>query len=137
MSNFNATIHKFSENFDHPFSHFLYLETFSLRVTVSLICRLQAVSEIHFSICPHLIREEGRNCSTLWPAQQRKSDSQEHVTKYKNMRKWMVRFLIKFDNRGIEISRVNSILITKSFNIVIYFNFVWCWGSVVMLTSLN
>ena len=60
----------------------------------------------------------------------------KHVTKYKNMRKWMVEFLRKFENRGIKIARVNSI-ITKSTSFVIYFNFVRCWGSVVMLTSLN
>ena len=29
------------------------------------------------------------------------------------MRKWMVEFLRKFENRGIKIARVNSILITK------------------------
>ena len=43
------------------------------------------------------------------------------------MRKWMVEFLRKIENRGIKIARVNSILNTKSINLVIYFNFVWCW----------
>ena len=57
------------------------------------------------------------NCSPLCPAEQRNRDSQKHVTKYKNMRKWMVEFLRKFDNRGIKIARVNSILITKSINL--------------------
>ena len=33
------------------------------------------------------------------------------------MRRWMVEFLRKFKNRGIKISRVNSILITKSINL--------------------
>ena len=35
----------------------------------------------------------------------------KHVNKYKNMRKWIVEFLRKFENCGIQISRVNSILI--------------------------
>ena len=57
-----------------------------------------------------------------------------HVTKDKLMRKWMVKFLRKFENRGIKIARVNSIASpTQS----IYFNFVRCWGPVVMLTFLN
>ena len=40
----------------------------------------------------------------------------QHVPKYKNMRKWIVEFLRKFENRGIKIAPVNSILITKSIN---------------------
>ena len=37
------------------------------------------------------------------------------MTKYKNMREYMlIEFLRKFDNRGIKIARVNSILVTKS-----------------------
>ena len=58
----------------------------------------------------------------------------EQVTKYKHMRKLMLVFIGKFENRGIKIARVNSIRITK---LLIYFNFVWCWGSVVMLTFLK
>ena len=54
-----------------------------------------------------------------------------HVNKDKLIRKWMSVFLVKFENRGIKIARVNSSLITK---ISIYFNFVWRWGSVVMST---
>ena len=34
-------------------------------------------------------------------------DRQEHVTKYKNMRKWMVEFLRRFEDRDIKIDRVN------------------------------
>ena len=33
------------------------------------------------------------------------------------MRKWMIEFLRKFENRGIKIARVNSILIAKSINL--------------------
>ena len=43
----------------------------------------------------------------------------KHVTKYKNM----------FENRGIKIARINSILIHKIYQFtVIHFNFVRCWG---------
>ena len=41
----------------------------------------------------------------------------KHITKYKSMRKWMDEFLRKFENPGIKIARVNSILITKSLNL--------------------
>ena len=68
----------------------------------------------------YLISEERRNCSTLLPAQQRIRDSQEHVTKYKSMRKWIVEFLIEFERHGIKIARVNSILITKSTKLYSY-----------------
>ena len=44
----------------------------------------------------------------------------KHVAKYKNMRKWAVEFLRKFEKRGIEIARVNSILITKSINLLLF-----------------
>ena len=43
-----------------------------------------------------------------------------HSTKYKNMRKWMVEFLRKFENRGIKIARVNSIHIAKSINLPLF-----------------
>ena len=56
---------------------FLYLETCFLWVTVSLLCRLQAVSTIHFPIYHYLISEGRRNCLTLWLAHQRNRDSQE------------------------------------------------------------
>ena len=44
----------------------------------------------------------------------------KHVTKYKYMRKWMLEFLRKFENRGIKIDRVNSIRITKSINLLYF-----------------
>ena len=36
------------------------------------------------------------------------------------MRKWMLEFLLKFENHGIKISRVNSILDTKSSNLHLF-----------------
>ena len=44
----------------------------------------------------------------------------KHVTKYKNMQKWIVEFLRKFENRGIKIARVNWIFITKSINLQLF-----------------
>ena len=35
------------------------------------------------------------------------------------MRKWMIKFLRKFENRGIKIAQVNSIL-TKSINLQLF-----------------
>ena len=60
-----------------------------------------------------------------------------HVTKYKNMRKWMVELLRKSENRGIKIAQVNSILITKYINLQLFtLLFLRCLGSVV-ITFLN
>ena len=42
----------------------------------------------------------------------------KHVTKYKNMRKWMVEFLGKSERRGDKIARGNSIRVTESFNLL-------------------
>ena len=39
---------------------------------------------------------------------------EKHVTKYKHVRKWMVEFHSKSESRGIKITWVNLIRITKS-----------------------
>ena len=57
------------------FRMYLYFVTCFLRVTVSLLCRLEAVSKIHVPIYAYLISERKRNCSTWWPAQQQNRDS--------------------------------------------------------------
>ena len=92
---------------------------------VSLLCRLRI--------------SEGRpNCSTLRAAHHRNRGLRKHDTKYKNMQKWMVEVLRKLGNHAIKSGRDNSIFITKIYQFtVIYFNFVRCWGFVVMLASLN
>ena len=41
----------------------------------------------------------------------------KHVSNYINMRKWMIEFFKKIENRGIKIARVNYILITNSLNL--------------------
>ena len=50
----------------------------------------------------------------------------KHVTKYKNIRKWIVEFLRKSESRRDKIARVNSIFASPYQ--WIYFNFVKCWG---------
>ena len=52
----------------------------------------------------------------------------KHVTKHKNMRKWMFEFLRKFENRGIKILLLNSILITKSINLQLFSLILYCVG---------
>ena len=82
-----------------------------LRVTVSLLCRLQAASKIHVPIYPYLISEGRRNCSILIVTGTAEAVTlRKHVTKYKHMNKWMVENL---RNRGIEIARINLICITN------------------------
>ena len=44
----------------------------------------------------------------------------KYVSRYKNMRKFMIEFLRKFENRSIKIVRVNSILITKPINLQLF-----------------
>ena len=44
----------------------------------------------------------------------------KHITKYKNMRKWMVKFFKKFEKLGIKITRVNCIIITKYINLQLF-----------------
>ena len=75
------------------FCMFLYLVICFLRVTVSLLCRLQSVSKIHVPIYSYLISEGRRNFSILWSAQQRNRDSQETCTKHQHMRNGWSNFL--------------------------------------------
>ena len=115
------------------FRMFLYLVTCFLGVTVSLLCLLQVVSKltcmfqfisIQFVKGDEIVRPCDRNRNET-------ETLREHDTKYKTIQKWIAQFPIKFQNRGIKIAQVNSILITKSINLHFYFNFVRCWGSVM------
>ena len=100
------------------FLMFECLVTCFLRVTVSLLCRLQAVSKIYVPIYPCLIISEGRrNCSTFDWHSNETATVRIHVSKYKHIRKLMLVFLGKFENRGIKIARVNSTHITKNINL--------------------
>ena len=100
------------------FRMFECLVTCSLRFTVLLLGRLHPVSKIHVPIYPCLIIGEGRrNSSTFDRHSNETATVRKHVTKYKYMRKLMLVFLGKFENRGIKIARVSSIRITKSINL--------------------
>ena len=57
-----------------------------------------------------------------------------HVPKYKNMRKWMDKFLRKSESLGDKVARVNSIRITKSIN---FFKFWTVLRSVVRERERN
>ena len=59
----------------------------------------------------------------VWPRDGHSDETvflRQQVTKYKNMRKSMVEFLRKFENRGIRTAWVNSILITKYINLQLF-----------------
>ena len=51
-----------------------------------------------------------------------------HVTKYINMQKFIVKFLRKCENRDIKIARVHLILITKSINLQLFTLILYCVG---------
>ena len=118
MGNFNTMSPIYDSNFLRNstihYRMFLNLVTCFLRVAISLLWWLQAVSMVHVPIYPYIISEIVRPCD-------RHSNVtvtlRKHVTKYKHIRKWMVEFLRKFENRGIKIARVNSMRITKSINL--------------------
>ena len=87
---------------------------------VSLVCRLQAVSKIRVPIYPYLLV---KGDEIVRPCDRHSNETvtlRKHATKYKNIRKWTIKFFRKFENRGIKIARVNSILITKSINLPLF-----------------
>ena len=53
----------------------------------------------------------------------------KHVIEYENMKKWMVELIRKFENRGSKIALVNSILITKSTNLLLFILILYVVGS--------
>ena len=52
-----------------------------------------------------------------WHINETVSLGKQHVNKHKNIRKCMVEFLRKFENRGIRIARASMIIITKCINL--------------------
>ena len=121
----NSTIH---------FRIFLYLVTCFLRVTVSLLCRSQAVSKLSVPIYHYQISEGRRNCQSFDRYINETVTLRKHVTKYKNMRKQMVEILRKSNSSGNKNDQVNSIRITKSINLLYFCTLL---RSVVMLIFLN
>ena len=126
----------FLGNISINFQMFECLVTCFLIFTVSLLCRLQAVSNIHVPIYPCLIISEGRrNCSTFWSTQQRNRDCQDtYVTKYKTLENESWYFSENFRIVALKLLELTQL---TSLKISIYFNFVWRWGSVMMWTFLN
>ena len=157
-SNFNAMILKLSEKFDHPFLHlFIFGNMFPesrffccasqshkvktgletkpwlsgslLRVTISLLCPLQAVSMMHVPIYPNL-SEGRRNCSTLWPAQQWNRDSGNMLPNMSTCENGWSKFS---ENLKIVILKLLELTRFASPTQLIYFHFVrvgdllWCW----------
>ena len=79
------------------------------------------------------IISEGKGDEIVRPCDRHSNETvtfRKHVSKYKNMRQWMVEFLRIFENRGIKIAQVNSMLITKSINLqlitLISVRLLWC-----------
>ena len=64
---------------------FLYLVTCLQRVTVSLLCRYQAISKIHIPIYPYLINEGRRNFRACDRHRNETVTLRKHVAKYKYM----------------------------------------------------
>ena len=80
-----ARFSNFRRNSFILFRMLLYLITCFLIVTVSLLCRLQAVSKIQVSIYPYLISERKLN---FWPCDRHRNETvslRKYVTKYKIM----------------------------------------------------
>ena len=112
------------------FRMFLYLLTCFLRVSVSLLRRSQAISTTHVPIFPYLISEGRQACNRH---SNKTVTFRNHVTKYKNMRKWIVEFFRKSESRGDEIVRVNSTNSLYQFTLIFYGAVVY----IVMSTFLN
>ena len=96
-----------------------------LRVAVSLLCRLQAVSKIHVPIiypCLIIIAKGDEIVRPFDCHNNKTAAVRKHDINYKHMCKLMLVFLEKFDNRGIKIARVNSIRIKKidEFTLILY-----------------
>ena len=65
-------------------------------------------------ILPYLSWRETKLFGLVTGTAKKQRLSGNMLPKFEHMRKWMVKFLIRSESRGIKISRVNSIRITKS-----------------------
>ena len=120
---------KFSKKFDHPFLHiFIFGNMFpgshgfvAMPVTS---CFKDAHSKFIFI---KSVKED----KILWLCDEHSNETmtlRKHVTKYKDMRKWMMKFLRKFVNRGIKMAQVNSILTTKSIKLQLFTLILYSFG---------
>ena len=107
------------------FHMFLYVVTCFLWVTVSFLCLSQAWKDA-VPIYPYQIIVKWDEIVRAFNRHSNETVTLgKHVTKYKNMRKWMVQFLRKSESRDDKIARVNSF---ASPNPSIYLNFIRCWS---------
>ena len=121
LRNFNVTIFKFSEKFYHPFVQVfifdnMYIEShgFVAMPVTSCIkdtCFNLSLSNLGMETKFFDINRHSNETVTLM----------KHVTKYKNMHKWMIEFLRKFENRNIILLELTRF---PSENQSFYFNFV-------------
>ena len=85
---------------------------------MKLCCRTLYNTKILFNIYPSLISEGDeivQPCDRHWDETVTLT---KYVTKYKYMRKWMVKFLSKSQSRVINIAPVSSICMAKSINLL-------------------
>ena len=89
MSNFNAMSFKFSEKFDHPFSHvYIFGNMFPESPDFVAIPIRICIKDT----CSNLVKGD----EIVRPFDHHSDETvtlRKYVTKYKNMRKWMVEFL--------------------------------------------
>ena len=104
------------------------LVTSFLRVMVSLLCRLQAVSKIHVPIYPcQIISEERRNCSTFWSAQKEKPRLSGNMLPKFNINTCENGCWYFSENLRIVALKLFKLTRFASLNLSIHFNFVWWW----------
>ena len=72
----------------------------------------------------------------VWPCDRLSNETEtlkKHVTKYKNMQKWIVEFLRKYENRGIKIS---PFFITKFLNLLLFTLILYGFGGPLWYSHL-
>ena len=106
-------VSNFLWNSTNNFRTFLYLGTCILRVAVveqfrlPLLIRLGQIGTCIFDTACNRHSNE-----TVTP--------RKYVTKHKNIRKWIIEFLRKFENCGIQITWVDAILIKNCINLQLF-----------------
>ena len=120
----------FLGNRSSNFRMFECLVTCFLRVTVSLLCRLQAVSKIHVPIYPCLLISKGRRNCTTFDRHSKFSNGTATVRKHVNQIFAACENLCWYFSENLPIVALKLIELTQFAlpNLSIYFNFVWCWG---------
>ena len=114
----------FLKNSKINFRMFLYLVTCFLRVMISMLCRSQGQT-----ISSPLLKLDTSFYDTACSRHSNETVTlRKYVYKNKNMRKWMIEFLRKFENRSVKINPINSIIITKSINLQLFTFILYGFG---------